>query len=129
MTNSSDLWTGPSVTIDSRLTTGVKYDGDKPRMSLVPPKAILEVAKVLTYGAKKYSAENWRKVPEAHQRYLDAALRHINQYHQGQIIDNETGINHLAHAICSLLFIVELDTSVPSDQLNNKSLKTTPELY
>lgn len=123
MTNSSDLWTGPSVTIDSRLTTGVKYDGDKPRMSLVPPKAILEVAKVLTYGAKKYSAENWRKVPEAHQRYLDAALRHINQYHQGQIIDNETGINHLAHAICSLLFIVELD------QLNNKSLKTTPELY
>jgi hypothetical protein len=98
------------------LTTGVKYDGDKPRMSLVPPKAILEVAKVLTYGAKKYSAENWRKVPEAHQRYLDAALRHINQYHQGQIIDNETGINHLAHAICSLLFIVELD-----------SLKATPE--
>lgn len=100
------------------LTNGVKYDGDKPRMGLVPPKAILEVAKVLTYGAQKYSAENWRKVPEAHQRYLDAALRHINQYHQGQIIDNETGINHLAHAICSLLFIVELD-----------ELKATPEPY
>lgn len=122
MTNNGES----SVTIDSRLTIGIKYDGDKPRMSLIPPKAILEVAKVLTYGSKKYSAENWRKVPEAHQRYLDAALRHINQYHQGQIIDNETGINHLAHAICSLLFIVELDTS---DELNNKDLKSTPELY
>ena len=39
---------------------GRKYDGDKAKLYLLPPKSILEVGKVLTYGAEKYDAENWR---------------------------------------------------------------------
>ena len=42
--------------------TGIKYDGEKPMMHLLPPKAINEVAKVLTFGAQKYDEENWRKL-------------------------------------------------------------------
>ena len=41
---------------------GKKYDGGKAKLYLLPPKSILEVGKVLTYGADKYDAENWRKV-------------------------------------------------------------------
>jgi hypothetical protein len=96
------------MTTKPPLTHGVKYDGEKPRFELMPPRASLEVAKVLTYGAKKYSAENWRLVPEAKERYLGAAYRHLNQYHSGQVLDSETGLEHLAHAICSLMFILEL---------------------
>ena len=32
--------------------SGVKYDGTKPEMYLIPPLATLEVGKVLTYGAR-----------------------------------------------------------------------------
>ena len=38
---------------------GIKYDSVKPRMNLLPPKAIVEVSKVLTFGAEKYDAENY----------------------------------------------------------------------
>lgn len=91
------------------MAEGRKYDSDKPRIGLVPPKSLIEVAKVLTYGAKKYSAENWRQVEGKEWRYFDAAQRHLWQYHSGQVVDSETNINHLAHAICSLMFLLELD--------------------
>lgn len=91
---------------------GVKHDQGKPRMSLVPPRALREVAEVLTLGAAKYEPENWRKVldgPDGPSRYLDAALRHINAYQIGFREDEESGRNHLAHAVCCLLFLVEGD--------------------
>lgn len=91
------------------LTTGVKYDVEKPRMDLIPPLGLIEVAKVLGYGAKKYSADNWRQVDGKEWRYFGAAQRHLWQYHSGQVFDSETNINHLAHAICSLMFLLELD--------------------
>ena len=92
---------------------GVKYDGEKPKMHLLPPKAILEVAKVLTYGAQKYDEENWRKVPDLQTRYSSAALRHIFAHLDGEEVDEESGLDHLAHAMCCLLFKLE-------DQLNGE---------
>ena len=35
------------------MTSGKKFDSEKPKMYLLPPKATLEVAKVLTFGADK----------------------------------------------------------------------------
>ena len=86
---------------------GIKYDGDKPDYSLVPFGALDEVVKVLTHGAKKYDRFNWEKVDAV--RYQAAALRHISAYMQGEKYDPETGINHMAHAVCSLLFLTQFD--------------------
>lgn len=86
---------------------GLKLDQDKPRFGLVPAKALTEVTKVLTYGARKYSAENWRHVDMA--RYFDASQRHLWAYKGGQELDPESGMNHLAHAICSLMFMLQMD--------------------
>ena len=86
---------------------GRKYDGDKAKLYLLPPKSILEVGKVLTYGAEKYDAENWRKVPDLQNRYTSAALRHIFAHIDGESDDEETGLSHLAHAMCCLLFKLE----------------------
>lgn len=88
---------------------GIKYDGEKPMMDLIPPLAELKLAQVLTAGAQKYSPDNWRHVDNAHARYLAACRRHINAYQQGEKLDDETGLPHLAHAMCCLAFIVELD--------------------
>lgn len=86
---------------------GLKYDKGKPRMGLVPPYALRETAKVLTFGANKYSDNNWRKLENLRSRYLDAALRHINEYQMGNYIDEESGCHTLSHAICDLMFILE----------------------
>lgn len=86
---------------------GKKYDGEKPRMYLLPPKAITEVAKVLTFGASKYDEDNWKKLDNLQKRYTGAALRHIFAHMDGEELDPETGLDHLAHAMCCLLFKLE----------------------
>lgn len=87
--------------------TGIKYDGEKPKVGLVPPLALLEVAKVLTFGAKKYSPNNWKKIEDLQSRYTDASLRHILDHMLGIDLDEESGLDHLAHAICCLMFKLE----------------------
>jgi hypothetical protein len=82
---------------------GVKYDNDKPRYSLVPQDALHEVVKVLTYGAKKYSDDNWKKVPDLQRRYKDAGGRHEYQGESNDF-DDETSLYHLAHKICCDMF-------------------------
>ncbi len=90
---------------------GVKHDVEKPRLDLLVagmPHALEEVAKVLTFGARKYAAHNWRVVPEAPDRYLAAGMRHELAHARGERADPETGFHHLAHKLCCDLFRLEL---------------------
>lgn len=98
----------PFISVEDAPTTGSKHDSGKPLMGAVPPNALLAVAKVLTFGAEKYGRDNWRQVESAETRYLDAALRHINAYQRGEAADPESGESHLAHAVCSLMFMLEM---------------------
>ena len=91
------------------MTSGKKFDSEKPKMHLLPPKALLEVAKVLTFGAEKYGEENWREVADAQNRYASANLRHSFSHLDGEKLDQETNYSHLAHAICCLLFKLEIE--------------------
>ena len=88
---------------------GLKYDSEKPKMNLLPPKAIVEISKVLTFGAAKYDAENWRKLDDLQNRYTAGALRHIFAHMDGEELDPETNLSHLAHAMCCLLFKLEIE--------------------
>jgi hypothetical protein len=98
------------MTVGEQLTLdGMKYDEDKPSYTLIPANSEEAVAKVLTFGAKKYDRDNWKKVNNAEWRYVDAALRHISSHRRGETIDPESGLPHLAHAICSLYFLLELE--------------------
>lgn len=88
---------------------GIKYGTDKPMMDLIPPLMEMEVARVLTAGAHKYGPDNWRHVPDLRRRYIAAAKRHINALSQGIARDEETGLHHAGHAVCSLMFLGEVD--------------------
>ena len=94
----------------SGIEQGRKDDSAKPRYSLLPVGTVNQVVRVLEYGSKKYADNNWQKVPSAHTRYYDAALRHIDSWWQGEKVDSETGLPHLAHAICCLLFLMWFDS-------------------
>ena len=89
--------------------TGVKYDNEKIQMELLPLRELQEVARVLTYGAKKYSPDNWKKVPDMKERYTGALLRHLTAYRQGITFDHETNPNpqrHIAQVVCNALFLL-----------------------
>lgn len=83
-----------------------KNDSGKLRVSLVPMDALEEVIKAFEFGAKKYDDDNWRKGMK-HSRFLDATFRHVYlQYKQGEDLDDESGLNHLAHGIADLLMLL-----------------------
>lgn len=85
-----------------------KHDGGKPRLDLLPFMAVTEVGKVMTFGAQKYGDNNWREAkPDQYHRYEAAAYRHLFAYSQGELIDPESGLPHLAHAATNLLFLLE----------------------
>jgi len=88
---------------------GRKYDQGKPDYTLLPWEAVEEVVRVLDFGAKKYARDNWRYVDNAETRYLAAAIRHLAAHARGEVADAETGISHLAHAGCCVLFLLALE--------------------
>jgi hypothetical protein len=91
-------------------TAGRKFDGGKLEYGLLPPHALEETVKVLTFGAQKYERDNWQKVPDSKRRYFDALQRHVWAWKSGEKLDPESGIHHLAHAMCCLMFLYEHDT-------------------
>ncbi len=93
-------------------TKGLKYDSDKEPVSLLSRIWLLGVARVMGFGAHKYAAHNWRNGLER-SRLVSAALRHILAYNEGEDLDPETGLSHLDHASCCLMFAREMHETHP----------------
>lgn len=88
-------------------TEAVRHNQDKLRVDLIPTELIEEVAKVFTFGAKKYSPNNWKGFTKEQQdEILGSLLRHILEYQKGNKLDSESGLHHLAHAACNIAFIL-----------------------
>ena len=87
------------------LDIGLKYDENKPRYDLIPKQPLEDIAKVLTFGAGKYSDDNWKKVESGRARYYSATIRHIEAWRAGEILDSEPALPHLAHAMATLMFL------------------------
>lgn len=91
--------------IEGCASVGRKDDKLKTRLDLIPPEVIMEMGKVLTFGALKYSANNWQKLPDFNDRYYAAALRHLMAWRSGETFDQESGLLHLSHALTCLAFL------------------------
>ena len=86
------------------LSEGIKHDQDKPKMDLLDADALEGLARVLTFGAKKYAAHNWRNgIPNS--RLIGAMLRHIFAIMRGEFTDPESGLPHIDHVGCCWMFI------------------------
>lgn len=75
------------------------------------------VQATLDYGAIKYEAHSWRKVPGAFERYAKAGARHRQQRMIAQMYDkkfgfiapdHESGLPHIAHELFNLMAQIEL---------------------
>lgn len=85
---------------------GVKADAGKPQWSLMPWEQLKKVVDILTFGAKKYAPDNWKKVPDGKKRYEDALYRHMTAWSSGEKVDPESNETHLAHVVCNALFLM-----------------------
>jgi hypothetical protein len=90
---------------------GTKYDDGKVQYTLVPPYALQEVARNLTEGLKKYKERNnWQKVPNAEQRYMDALMRHFEAIRRGELYDPDSSapdMPHMAAVAVNAMFLLE----------------------
>lgn len=86
-----------------------KYDTDKLQYDLLPPECIKAVVDILTFGAKKYEAHNWKKLPNAKERYYNALMRHVEQWRMGEKIDSESKRLALAHVATNAMFLLWFD--------------------
>lgn len=94
---------------------GLKYDTGKPDYSLVPPEVYKALAIIMTYGANKYEAENWRLVKPI-ERYYSALMRHLEDVRlymkskgkEGEWLDKESGYPHMWHVLTNAAFLTVL---------------------
>ena len=86
------------------MSEALKYDQQKPRMELIDSYALEGLAKVLTFGANKYAADNWRQ-GLSYRRILGAMLRHISAIQRGEDTDPESGLPHIDHVGCCWMFL------------------------
>lgn len=79
----------------------------KPPIALIPMTALVEEACTFRLGAKKYGPANWREKAVPASVYVNAALRHILSWYDGQDLDPESGASHLAHARACMAILID----------------------
>lgn len=91
----------------------LRDDEQKLDWSLLPVEPLEEAIRVLMFGAKKYSRNNWKEPP-----YFDRAsitnslLRHQSAIAKGEIIDSESGLRHSAHVLVNAMFQSYYETNI-----------------
>ena len=78
-------------------------------LGLVPPYAMEQTAWVHKLGADKYGPWNWRETGVCASTYVNAILRHLNAWRDGEDLDPESGITHLAHIACSANILMDAE--------------------
>lgn len=81
----------------------------KTPLGLIPPYAMEQTAWVHKLGSDKYGPYNWRKTGVCASTYVNAILRHLNAWRDGENLDPESGISHLAHVACSCNILMDAD--------------------
>lgn len=84
-----------------------RYGATKPSVALVPSVAILHEAMAFEDGALKYGAYNWRNYSVSSMTYINAALRHIQSYLDGEEVAADSGVHHLGHARACLGIVLD----------------------
>lgn len=97
----------------------IRYNADKLKWSLVDFNALEDMVRVLEFGAKKYSPDNWKNGLKTTEVF-ESTLRHLTAYIQGEDDDPESGLPHTGHILCNAMFLAymhrykkEFDTRKP----------------
>jgi hypothetical protein len=99
-----------------------RFSKGKIRHDLIPRWPIDELAKVYTYGTKKYDDNNWWKGMNWSENVIGPMKRHLQKWERGELIDDESGCHHLAMVMWQCICLMEyernklgVDDRVPFD--------------
>lgn len=101
--------------------TGNKHDAGKARYDLFSPYALHMTALVLSQGATKYGDRNW-ELGVSYSRYYAALQRHLNAWFRGEACDPESGISHLGHAACCLMYLQHFEATGKYERFDDRPL-------
>ncbi len=101
--------TEPSPPSQTEVDEGKKHDKGKLDWALLPIPSMRQVVAVLMHGERTYGRDNWKKLRGKRVRYYNATMRHLTSWFDGEELDPDSGLPHLAHAICSCLFLLTDD--------------------
>jgi len=96
--------TADQIKMLERQDYGARFNSGKPMWSLVDYDAFVPMVQVLMYGAKKYDSHNWKK-GFRYTDLLDSLQRHINAFLAGEDNDPESGLPHIGHIQCNVMFL------------------------
>lgn len=113
------LTIGATDSIETDPVTGGRKQRKLAQFSLIPSRPLWKIAEVFGFGANKYDSDNWRK-SYSWKWSIDSLHRHINLFEQGQDIDDESGLPHLAHAAVHCMFMLEWMETHPETDNRNK---------
>jgi hypothetical protein len=80
---------------------------DKVPLHLWPETATVMGCLGLLDGALKYGRANWRVAGVRTSIYYDAVRRHLNKLFEGEELDPDSGLPHIAHALACLAILVD----------------------
>lgn len=109
----------------------LRFNSGKPMCSYILhyPKTIELLARILEVGEVKYERLNWKKGGNTDESYLDAAVRHLLKFVDGENFDKEYGTCHLGHAIWNLMTMFELnDHEIMDTDKFNKALEALKDV-
>jgi len=89
----------------------LRFNKGKVRFDLIDAEFEEGVARVLTFGDDKYGAENWKASynTEHHEEFVRGCYaslrRHLHAIRIGEWLDSESGLPHIDHVSCNVMFI------------------------
>lgn len=105
---------------------GNRYNTGKLKWSLVSFSALEPMIKVLEFGAKKYSANQWKE-GLSWTEVCESLQRHLVCFLEGEDNDEESKLHHVGHILCNAMFLSymflfrkDLDDRYVDKNLNKK---------
>lgn len=74
----------------------------KTPFTVIPFTVLWELGCALLEGARKYGRHNYRVAGVRGSVYIDASMRHLSSWWEGEDIDPDSGLSHITKAIASL---------------------------
>ena len=84
--------------------TAKKFDKGKPDLSLIDASLVEAAARALSFGAEKYGRDNYKEGLDLN-RVFAALLRHTFARMNGEVLDPESGLDHLDHMAANIQFL------------------------
>jgi hypothetical protein len=94
----------------------------KTPLGLIPSCAMEQTAWVHQLGSEKYGNFNWRDTGVCAITYVNAIMRHLNAWRDGEDLDPESGMSHLAHIACNCNILMDAEHCGKLQDNRNKVL-------